>query len=62
MYVFILLFLGVGVGWVEAWLVLKSSVCGFRCKTTIEAIHGLMSQVIKDRLFNQVHCKPSPTS
>ncbi|XP_076440440.1 COP9 signalosome complex subunit 5-like [Babylonia areolata] len=26
------------------------------CKTTIEAIHGLMSQVIKDRLFNQVHC------
>ncbi|KAK6188258.1 COP9 signalosome complex subunit 5 [Patella vulgata] len=25
------------------------------CKTTIEAIHGLMSQVIKDRLFNQVH-------
>jgi len=27
----------------------------FRCKTTMEAIHGLMSQVIKDRLFNQVH-------
>lgn len=27
------------------------------CKTTIEAIHGLMSQVIKDRLFNQVNCK-----
>ncbi|XP_076364882.1 COP9 signalosome subunit 5 [Tachypleus tridentatus] len=24
------------------------------CKTTIEVIHGLMSQVIKDRLFNQV--------
>nr|KAG5701163.1 hypothetical protein BaRGS_023272 [Batillaria attramentaria] len=27
------------------------------CKTTMEVIHGLMSQVIKDRLFNQVHCK-----
>lgn len=27
----------------------------FRCKTTMESIHGLMSQVIKDRLFNQVH-------
>lgn len=26
------------------------------CKTTIEVIHGLMSQVIKDRLFNQVNC------
>lgn len=25
------------------------------CKTTMESIHGLMSQVIKDRLFNQVH-------
>lgn len=25
------------------------------CKTTIEAIHGLMSQVIKDKLFNQVN-------
>ena len=24
------------------------------CKTTIEAIHGLMSQVIKDTLFNRV--------
>lgn len=24
------------------------------CKTTIEVIHGLMSQVVKDRLFNQV--------
>ena len=23
------------------------------CKTTIEAIHGLMSQVIKDALFNK---------
>jgi COP9 signalosome complex subunit 5 len=22
------------------------------CKTTIEVIHGLMAQVIKDRLFN----------
>lgn len=28
------------------------------CKTTIEVIHGLMSQVIKDKLFNQVNCKP----
>ncbi|XP_052777083.1 COP9 signalosome complex subunit 5-like [Mya arenaria] len=28
------------------------------CKTTMEAIHGLMSQVIKDRLFNQVHLPP----
>ncbi|KAH6922441.1 hypothetical protein HPB50_013614 [Hyalomma asiaticum] len=28
------------------------------CKTTIEVIHGLMSQVIKDRLFNQVNCSP----
>jgi COP9 signalosome complex subunit 5 len=27
------------------------------CKTTIEVIHGLMSQVIKDRLFNQINCK-----
>lgn len=27
----------------------------FSCKTTIEAIHGLMSQVIKDKLFNQVN-------
>ncbi|XP_050456368.1 COP9 signalosome complex subunit 5 isoform X1 [Cataglyphis hispanica] len=24
------------------------------CKTTIEVIHGLMAQIIKDRLFNQV--------
>ena len=24
------------------------------CKTTIEALHGLMAQVIKDRLFNQI--------
>lgn len=24
------------------------------CKTTIEAIHGLMSQMIKDNLFNRV--------
>ncbi|KAK3581841.1 hypothetical protein CHS0354_025295 [Potamilus streckersoni] len=29
------------------------------CKTTMEAIHGLMSQVIKDRLFNQIHL-PAP--
>ena len=26
----------------------------FSSKTTIEAIHGLMSQVIKNTLFNQV--------
>ncbi|KAL8577105.1 COP9 signalosome complex subunit 5 [Nucella lapillus] len=32
------------------------------CKTTIEAIHGLMSQVIKDRLFNQVHCTKTGSS
>eukprot|EP00057_Strongylocentrotus_purpuratus_P017320 XP_011671794.1 PREDICTED: COP9 signalosome complex subunit 5 [Strongylocentrotus purpuratus] len=25
------------------------------CKSTIEVIHGLMSQVIKNKLFNQVH-------
>ncbi|XP_069126985.1 COP9 signalosome complex subunit 5 [Argopecten irradians] len=25
------------------------------CKPTMESIHGLMSQVIKDRLFNRVH-------
>ncbi|KAG7272294.1 hypothetical protein CRUP_014179 [Coryphaenoides rupestris] len=25
------------------------------CKTTIEAIHGLMCQVIKDKLFNQIN-------
>ena len=24
------------------------------CKTTIEAIHGLMSQIVKDTLFNKV--------
>lgn len=29
------------------------------CKTTVEAIHGLMSQVLKDRLFNQVGSKAS---
>ena len=27
-------------------------------KTSIEALHGLLAQVIKDRLFNQV--KPQP--
>jgi len=26
-------------------------------KTTIESIHGLMSQIIKNRLFNQVSCR-----
>ncbi|XP_074641428.1 COP9 signalosome complex subunit 5 [Tubulanus polymorphus] len=29
------------------------------CKTTIEAIHGLMSQVIKDKLFNKLHTPAS---
>ena len=24
------------------------------CKTTIEAIHGLMSQIMKDSLFNKI--------
>lgn len=28
------------------------------CKNTIEAIHGLMSQVIKDKLFNQIGITP----
>lgn len=29
------------------------------CKTTIEIIHGLMAQMIKDRLFNSVSpCAP----
>ncbi|XP_018596594.1 COP9 signalosome complex subunit 5-like [Scleropages formosus] len=28
------------------------------CKTTIEVINGLMSQVIKDNLFNQVYVRP----
>lgn len=33
------------------------------CKSTIEVIHGLMSQVIKNRLFNQVHTQePAPTA
>jgi len=27
------------------------------CKTTIEVIHGLMTQIIKSRLFNQVSCQ-----
>lgn len=27
------------------------------CKTTIEVIHGLMTQIIKNRLFNQVSCQ-----
>jgi len=27
-------------------------------KTTIEAIHGLITQSIKNRLFNQVSCAP----
>lgn len=28
-------------------------------KTSIEALHGLLAQVIKDRLFNQVRTRPS---
>jgi len=31
----------------------------FYSKTSIEAIHGLMSQVIKNKLFNQVGGKES---
>lgn len=27
------------------------------CKTTTEIIHGLMAQMIKDRLFNSIHPK-----
>lgn len=27
------------------------------CKTTIEIIHGLMAQMIKDRLFNHIKAK-----
>ena len=30
-------------------------------KTTIEALHGLMNQVIKDRLFNQIGAKDMTT-
>ncbi|XP_013190041.1 COP9 signalosome complex subunit 5 [Amyelois transitella] len=30
------------------------------CKTTIEVIHGLMAQMIKDRLFNGVSGRPAP--
>nr|CAG4651018.1 EOG090X078Z [Simocephalus serrulatus]SVE94273.1 EOG090X078Z [Simocephalus serrulatus] len=30
-------------------------------KTSIEALHGLLAQVIKDRLFNQVRTRPSFT-
>jgi len=32
------------------------------CKTTIEVIHGLMTQIIKNRLFNQVACQPVPVA
>lgn len=33
------------------------------CKTTIEIIHGLMAQMVKDRLFNSVTPNaPSGTS
>merc|ERR1712106_240025 len=43
------------------------------CKTTMEALHGLMAQVIKDKLFNQIPqtggkeetkfgCKPPPNA
>jgi COP9 signalosome complex subunit 5 len=27
-------------------------------KTSMEALHGLLAQVIKDKLFNQVRSKP----
>lgn len=29
------------------------------CKTTIEIIHGLMAQMVKDRLFNSISPKPA---
>nr|QBH74039.1 jun activation domain binding protein [Isotomurus palustris] len=32
------------------------------CKTTIEVIHGLMTQIIKNRLFNQITCKKAITA
>ncbi|KAF9416429.1 hypothetical protein HW555_006190 [Spodoptera exigua] len=32
------------------------------CKTTIEVIHGLMAQMIKDRLFNSVSGRPAPAT
>jgi len=35
-------------------------VCDNSCKNTMESIHGLMSQVIKDRLFNQIGAQPKP--
>lgn len=40
--------------------VLRQIIClfHFSCKNTIEAIHGLMSQVIKDKLFNQIGITP----
>lgn len=31
------------------------------CKTTMEALHGLMAQVVKDRLFNQIPQAQSQT-
>lgn len=34
----------------------------YRCKPTVEAIHGLMSQVIKDRIFNHAVRLPSNPS
>jgi len=38
------------------------SVYDASCKNTMESIHGLMSQVIKDRLFNQIGSQPKPGS
>lgn len=29
------------------------------CKTTIESIHGLISQIVKDDLFNKVTNNPN---
>lgn len=30
------------------------------CKTTIEIIHGLMAQMIKDKLFNSINPSKTP--
>lgn len=32
------------------------------CKTTIEIIHGMMAQMIKNKLFNQIHPSTDPPS
>ena len=41
---------------------INPTVVFFRSKITIEAIHGLMSQVLKDRIFNRVVSTPSVSS